>query len=76
VPVEYRWAYNENDRLPELAVDLVRRRVAVIFTSAPVAALAAKAAMTTIPIVFRVSADPVEFGLVASRCFRGSLSVR
>ena len=67
VAIEYRWAEGQNDRLPALAADLVRRQVAVIVaTGGAAAALAAKAATTTIPIVFIVGEDPVRLGLVAS----------
>ncbi len=67
VAVEFRWAEGRYDQLPEMAVDLVKLRVAALFAAGgPPAALAAKSATSTIPIVFSAAAEPVELGLVAS----------
>jgi putative ABC transport system substrate-binding protein len=66
VAIVYRFAENQDDRLPALAAELVSRRVAAIATGAPLATFAAKAATTTIPIVFLVGDDPVRLGLVTN----------
>jgi|ERR1700730_4073995 putative tryptophan/tyrosine transport system substrate-binding protein len=66
VAIVYRWAEDQLDRLPALAADLVRRQVAVIATVATVSTFAAKAATTSIPIIFSLAEDPVRLGLIAS----------
>jgi len=66
VTIDYRWAQSQNDRLPALTADLVRRRATVIVTSSTLGVSAAKAATTTIPVAFYTGGDPVALGFVAS----------
>jgi putative ABC transport system substrate-binding protein len=66
VAIEYRWAEGQVGRLPALAAELVRRRVAIIFAGSTPSVLATKAATTTIPIAFISAGDPAQLGVVAS----------
>jgi putative tryptophan/tyrosine transport system substrate-binding protein len=74
VAIEYRWAEGQNDRLPALAAELVRRQVTVIVSTSTPAVLAARTATTTIPIVFFIAVDPVQLGLVTSLSRPGAIS--
>src|SRR5262245_57895640 len=71
VRIVYRWAENQLDRLPEMAADLIRQQAAVIFTTGgPASAFAAKAATTTIPVVFLVGEDPARLGVLSENYIR------
>ena len=70
VTIEYRWAQGEYSRLPTLVADLIQRKAAVIVTGATPVTRAAKAASTTVPIVFVIGADPVTLGIVQPQSTR------
>ena len=76
IGIEYRWAEGRYERLPAMAADLVRRQVALILTMPTAAALAAKTATSTIPVVFLIAGDPVQIGLVCTRPHCAAVATR